>query len=88
MALIRKEDVLDMLKNARSDMIYPSWYQVLRQRVDLLQTYDERKTSKWKRVHNHVWECTTDGCGMRVSIRTPYCAYCGAKMEVDNGRVD
>ena len=46
MALIRKEDVLDMLKNARSDMIYPSWYQVLTQRIDLLQTYGERRTCK------------------------------------------
>lgn len=48
-----------------------------------IEALQERKTGKWKRVHNHVWECTTEDCGMRVSIRTPYCAYCGAKMEVD-----
>ena len=44
---------------------------------------EERKTAKWKHIHNCLWECTTEGCGKWVNIRTPYCAYCGAKMEVD-----
>lgn len=43
---------------------------------------EERKTGKWKHVHQWTWDCSE--CGYRVNAKYfKYCPNCGAKMEVD-----
>ena len=89
--LIYRQDVIDALdvNNRFADARCPEWY------VDAIeQIPSAEKTGKWIKENRvftsnppqYVWycsECSTSVYGFSSGILTPYCPYCGAKMEVE-----
>ena len=85
MSYVRKEEVQAILDEALAENVTIFWHSVIKKRLDRLQTYREQKVGKWIRGGHCCgetdWKCSVCGADEWRTNATPFCMWCGAKME-------